>query len=282
MTDPYSLPGVSRSLTANNLAMLELDSEYFEARLSLQGGQLLSFRPKNQHPLLYLSPLARYAPNQAIRGGIPLCWPWFGPHPSESQAPQHGIGRTSTWSLRKLITSVEGFELILSGPAYGDLAVEIRYCLGQEIQIELTTHNRGANGVRFGAALHSYLAISDLAHISVHGLGATRYFDKLGKQTAWQVDDALKCNAPLDRLYYTRQPLELHDQGWLRRIRIETQGSASAILWNPGSEKPFNDLAPGDWRRFFCIETANAGEDEQHLSPGQTHTLGARLYTIPL
>jgi len=284
MTTTTDLPGVRLEHTPSGCQLLHLSTPNFDAVVSLAGGQLLQFQARGALPLLYLSPLATVSPGKAIRGGMPICWPWFGPHAVDPSAPQHGYARNHEWRLNHLATTPQGFELQLIGPTHQDLDCEIIYRFDHGIQAELLTRNRGATAQHYGAALHSYLAVSDAPTVSVHGLADTRYQDKTTGREARHLSDSVQAVGELDRIVYTDRALELLDPGWTRRIRIASQGSESVVLWNPGEQKAqtLRDLPDSGWRSFFCIETANAAEDQRWLAPGATHTLSTRLDTIPL
>jgi glucose-6-phosphate 1-epimerase len=277
-------PGVKLSKNANGLPLLELTTELFDAVISLSGAQLLAFRLHDQQGLLYVSPQAELGPEKVIRGGVPVCWPWFGPHPEDASAPLHGIARTAIWQLKQISRTGEGFLIDLKGPSLGDLSAEIRFTLGKEILIELTTHNHGSSVQAYTAALHTYLAIGNAEQASVKGLQNTRYLDKVSKQTGQYQEDTVSCVGEIDRIVYTSGPLNVVDQAWKRQISVDALGSNSMVLWNPGviKARAIGDLPDDGWRAFICVESANAGEDSKQLAPGAVHTLGTRITTIPL
>lgn len=277
-------PGVKLIRSHEGSALLQLSTKTFSATLSLSGGQLLRFQQHDADPLLYLSPGARLKPGCAIRGGIPICWPWFGAHPELSTAAQHGIARSSEWTLQDLICNEEKMEIRLKGPEYHGLSAEVRYYLDDQVKIELITKNQSHQEQCYSAALHSYLALSDVRQARIHGLAQTDYFDKITNQEAQHQEDSLPCAGEIDQIIYTSQQLELSDPQWKRRILIETAGSASMVLWNPGATKAqqLQDLPDDGWRHFFCVEAANAAKDARSLQPGAIHTLSTRLHTIPL
>lgn len=284
MTAPFDLPGVQIEKTNAGSQILRLSTPSFEAAISLIGGQLIEFRKHGEQPLLYLSPKATIERGRAIRGGVPVCWPWFGRHPGNDAAPQHGIARTYEWALQTLDPICNGFKLTLTGPNHGNLASQIRYTLNEQLLIELTTVNQGKTELRYSAALHTYLAISDATSARISGLANTLYVDKLTRQDGMHQENSLPCAGEIDRIVYTDHPLAIIDPGWSRQICVENIGSESAVIWNPGIDKAksLSDLPDDDWRAFFCIESANAENDARTLAPGASHTLGTRILTIPL
>lgn len=276
--------GVSLSHTPGGCPLLHLQHAHFSATVALVGGQLLQYQTKQNPALLYLSPLAQLQAGRAIRGGVPVCWPWFGPHPQNPEAPQHGVARTSLWQLESLTRDPHGFQLSLSRPEVQDMSVRLHYTLSDQIRIDLTTINHAPNAQTISCALHSYLAISHAEQARITGLSGTRYLDKLTAQTLQHTEDSLSCKGELDRVVYDVPALELHDPLWNRRIRVETEGSNTLVLWNPGEAKAraLKDLPDQAWQDFVCIEAANAELDARCLAPGDSHTLSTRIHTIPL
>ena len=162
-------PAAALSSRAPGVDILVIAAPDFHAEISLQGGQLLGFRTAGQQPLLYLSPQAVFQPGKAIRGGVPLCWPWFGPHPDDASLPAHGVARTHVWRLDEVREDAGAFHVKLSGPERDGLSAEIEYHLGATLQVALTTRNHGDRPQRLSAALHSYLAVGDATQASLSG-----------------------------------------------------------------------------------------------------------------
>lgn len=282
---PDLLPAGVRAIDlAPDMPGLAFSHPAFTATLSLQGGQLLAVTPTGGHPLLYLSPQAVLQPGKAIRGGVPLCWPWFGPHPDDPSQPQHGVARTALWSVLAVAASDDGFHVKLAGPRHGDLDVTLTLTLGRHVELALTTRNLGAAPARLTAALHSYLAVSDVRHITLTGLGGAACLDKLTGQTGHWPDGAWQPAAATDAVVASGQPLQLEDAGWQRRLAIQSLGSASTVVWTPWAEGAARlaDLPVDGWPRFLCVEAANTGDDGRTLAPGEVHTLTQQLHILPL
>ncbi|GGY12578.1 D-hexose-6-phosphate mutarotase [Paludibacterium paludis] len=262
---------------------LELTSPAMRAVISLYGAQLLEYSPSGQAPLLYLSPRARFEAGRAIRGGVPLCWPWFGANIPEPDQPAHGVARLSRWALTRLERDGTLFHVELSGPAWRGLEPVIRFELGDGIGIRLSTLNRSDRPLPLGSALHSYFAVGDARRARVTGMAGRDFDDKVTGTRGRYVDEPQCFGGEVDRIVYTGGELVLRDPDNRRRIRIATSGSASAVIWNPGAERcaAFGDLEPDAWTRFVCIETANAGDDVRRLDPGENHTLGCRIRHEP-
>nr|WP_199067306.1 D-hexose-6-phosphate mutarotase [Chromobacterium sp. ASV5] len=279
------LPAAASLATrAPGVDILALSSPALRAEISLLGGQLLTLDLPGQSPLLYLSPDAVYQAGKAIRGGIPVCWPWFGPHPDDAGAPAHGVARNQPWRLEAVTETAAGFHVKLQGPRHQDLSVAIDYLLSADgATTRLTTRNHGAEPARLSSALHSYLAVSDAAGVSVLGVENARAHDKVADRAVVLPAAPLRFEGEVDCVVYGAQPITLRDSGWRRDIRVASRGSASSVLWNPHVDKcrRLADLPDEAWRDFVCIETANAGEDSRLLPPGAEHSLESRLQLLP-
>lgn len=256
----------------------------FSACLSLYGGQLLDFTPAGQAPLLYLSPAARLAPERAIRGGVPLCWPWFGKHPTDASRPQHGVARTALWTVNAIARSEDGFHVKLNGPREGDLVASLSLVLGATLDITLTTRNDGQVPLSLSQALHSYLAVSDVTQIALRGLDGVPYHDKLDDQYKIWPAGSWTPRAATDVVLAAAPRITLTDARGQRSVQIDSRGAASSVLWTPWADgaATLADLPADGWRDFLCVETANAAADARTLAPGEEHSLTQRLRVAAL
>lgn len=282
--DLPDLPASLRRVSGQGgLPMLAVDNPQASALISLYGGQVLSYRPASGEELLFLSPQAEYRPGKAIRGGIPVCWPWFGPDPDGLDRPAHGFARTSLWRLTAARTDDQGTEITLTLPADDDtralwpqafsLTLVIR--VGAQLQLSLTTCNLDARPFTISQALHSYLAVGDVARVGLSGLTGTRYLDKLDEGRCHHQQTALQVNGPVDRIYQAAPGLTLDDPVLGRRIQIRPDGSGSTVVWNPwidGAAR-LSDLGDRDYQRMLCVEAANVAADSRTLTPGACHRL---------
>jgi glucose-6-phosphate 1-epimerase len=274
------LPAAAQLITlGNDLTLLQLDSGSFSATLSLLGGQLLSFQPYGQQAWLYMSPHAMFQPGKAIRGGVPVCWPWFGPHPDDSSAPAHGMARQQSWELLAVEQDGDAFHVKLQGPQWQGLRVELHYTLANFIDMQLHTHNNSSQAHTVSAALHSYLAVSDSRTIRLGGLENAVFEDKVASRYSRMPAQALQLQGEFDAIVYSEADVVLSDPAWQRRLRVSREGSASVVVWNPGQDKAARlaDLPDAGWHDFICIEAANAGEDSRLLPAGDSHTLRCRI-----
>ncbi len=265
------------------LPVLRVRTRWAEAALSLHGGQLLSFVPEGGADLLWLSPLSKGAPD-AIRGGVPVCWPYFGREGQTGDVPQHGFARNTRWELANATRDTEGgitLELELPAPSSTSLRLTQVLHVGRELRQSLSTHNAGDRPLAFTQALHSYFRVGDAPRVQVEGLSGLTYADKHDgrihrQQGAWNLQDP-RDPGRSDRIYHrTGNRFELVDSVLSRRLVLTTSGSQSLVVWNPGAAGmgALSDAPADGWRSFVCLEASNAGEDVTVLAPGQTHALG--------
>lgn len=295
---PLSLtPGqwsFTRWNTIGQLEALEVHHPLFEATVVLQGAHLTRFIPKNESDWLWLSPTARFEPGQAIRGGIPVCWPWFG-DPARN-APEvrkrvktsspHGFARTALWKLEDVRENAHEVEISLSLYANDDFAdlwnghalalitfsFSVRGC-----QLALTTTNLSSDPLAFSQALHTYLPTTDITRSRVLGLGFSNYIDTLKDWEYCTQDGPVYFDGETDRIYESGEPLTIATPGASRKLTAV--GSDSTVVWNPGPDKAIalSDFPDAAWQTILCVETANAASDYRVLNEGQSHTLGMSI-----
>lgn len=264
-----------------------------------QGGQILSYFPDvEQPPLIWLSDCAEYQQGQGVRGGVPVCWPWFGDIQRNPQAvqkmttadaPFHGLARTLDWQLLNSSADSHSVQLCLQLDASKGLAgwphaatVQLHVELGERLTLRLDNHNLGAQPLAISQALHTYFAVSDIHQVKVQGLEGCPYYETLEQ---WQLREqvaALSFSGETDRVYLqVPEHLQIVDTGWQRRIHLRTQGTCSAIVWNPWIVKAhtLSGFASNAWQQMLCIENANVLDDYVLLAPGAQHSLQLELYS---
>ena len=280
-------------------AILQLRTRHGSATLALHGSQLLSWIPRGQRDVFWLSPRALPEP-APIRGGVPVCWPWFARQGMPESAPQHGPVRLVPWQISTIHASSDdevslslepcaqaGRDNPLATLAPG-LQVSLRITLGETLSQTLRTRNLATQPFQLTQALHSYFAVGDATRAGIEGITGLPYQDKLRgfaqdiQRTPFAFDQAC------DRIYHHPSPnppartghrYVLTDPVWQRQVVIRTQGSQSVVVWNPGSEaaRQITDVPDGGWKDFFCVEAANAGPDVVDLAPGAEHNFGQKL-----
>jgi glucose-6-phosphate 1-epimerase len=286
------------------LLAVRVENEQATATVFLQGAQLSDYRikqpGKQQQPIIWCSPQCDYLVGQPLRGGIPVCWPWFGelarnPHAVQQQipetalqqttAPAHGFVRNRNWQLTQAqaitphLTRLQ-LELKLAAaeeplwPYATDLRLTID--IGATLLLTFAIINRSSQSVNFSAALHSYFAISDIDQVAVDGLQSLSYIDCMANWETKRQQGLVTIDAELDRIYSgTHNGITLIDKDWQHSINLRTEGSNSAILWNPWQEKArrLSQFPDSAYREMLCIESANAGDDCVALATGETHKL---------
>ena len=273
---------IEKKQFTNGFKYVEICNASARAKIALQGAHLFHYEPVAEAPLLWLSKKSFFEPGRAIRGGVPLCWPWFGKHPANSELPQHGFARTSLWELLEtreidehttevrlqLLPSVGSLQL---WPYKFELLMAIT--VGRSLTLALTTRNCDVRHFEITAALHSYFAVEDVGKVYVEGFSGKSYLDTVTGEECTQQGN-VTISEEVDRIYRRIDyPVTLHDQ--TRTVHIGAQGSSSAIVWNPWIEKcaTMTDMEDDAYKTMLCIETANALGDARMLAPGEEHTL---------
>lgn len=268
--------------------VIELSAPGGRALIALQGAQVLSWVPAGRAEALWLSPVARLGTGKAVRGGIPVCWPWFGPHPTDAARPAHGVARTAMWAVAAAEVSERASRVVLvldtgdvGEAALGyDAHVTLAVTLDDGLDLALTTTACGAAPLTLTEALHTYFAVDEIARVSVTGLEGHDYIDSLDRGVEKPQRGRIVFDRETDRIYLGPTPeIVVDDRGMGRHIAIRPRGSRSTVVWNPWIDKArrLGDMGEGGWRRMVCVETANAGPDRIELQPGSMHVLGANL-----
>lgn len=261
-----------------------------EAELYRQGAHLTQWTPRGQRPVLYVSSTSLFAPGKAIRGGVPIIFPWFGSRGDGKPGPAHGFARTLEWVVESTkLREDAGVEIMLSLASNDatralfepDFRAHLRVALGSELEVELEVRNEGPERFTFEEALHTYFAVGDIREASVTGLEGTTYIDKTdGFKRKRQGSEPVCLSKETDQVHVdATATCIIHDAVWKRRIVIEKSGSSSTVVWNPWSEKTkgMPDMPADGWKEMLCVETANAADNAVHLSPGESHKLNARI-----
>jgi glucose-6-phosphate 1-epimerase len=283
----FALPGVLHfAEAAPGLPVAEITTPLARARIALQGGQVLAWQPAGQQPVIWVSKAAFCEPGKVVRGGVPVCWPWFG---ARGDLPAHGFVRTRLWQVRETKLAPNG-EVSLRLGIVDDAStcaiwnhgfdLELVVTVGETLSMALTTHNTGDMPISITQALHTYFCIGHIGQTTVRGLDACTYLDKVQNFATNQQNGAVHFAGETDRVYInTTADCLIDDVANHRVIRVVKQGSRSTVVWNPWSEreKTFADMAPGEYQQMLCVETCNAGPDLVTVAPGATHTLESRI-----
>jgi glucose-6-phosphate 1-epimerase len=290
MTQSADIPlaeGVALIHGPGGRACVRIETPLVEALVSLHGGQLLSFKPKGQEPFLWLSPAAHFKPGVAIRGGVPLCWPWFGPWKGEGVQPQHGFARLRDWTVLATVVQADGSVRLALGfeadletrqvwPHAFRLRLDLR--LGAQLSLELTVENTGQQAWTWNGAFHPYLSTPDLSRCSLRGWQGLDFRHNPDQSRGHGPDAELGLGQALDRTYFKAPDrCELLDQG-RALTRIEKWGAVDGVVWTPGPSpaKSPADLPAELWKEFVCVEALSNAEGVL-LQPGSAAKLGMRF-----
>ncbi len=281
--------------TDHGLAALRLANDHGEALVYLHGAHVAHFQPRGQRPVLWMSASSAFHEGKPIRGGVPVCAPWFGPHPTDAALPAHGLLRQRSWTLLRHEVLADGsdrVELTIASDAASTAATRrqpftaiLSVTVGQTLALELAIRNTGSEPLLLGEALHTYFSVSDVRTIRVTGLGGATYLDKMDGG-ARKVQDAapLAITAQTDRVYLSESDVvEIDDPGFARRIRVTKSGSGATVLWNPWIEKAaaMADFGDDEWPQMVCVEAANAADSTLGVPPDFTHHLRQVIAVLP-
>lgn len=272
---------------ASGLVIAEISNAQATASLCLQGAHLMTWQPRSQTlPVVWLSRDAKLAAGKSIRGGAPVCWPWFGAHPSEPGFPGHGFARTVPWRVVESGTEPDGatrltLRLQQSEKTRAqwphDCTLDLTVVVGETLRMELSTENTGAGDFTIGEALHTYFRIGDIGAVRVTGLENCDYWDKVGGSTLKRQSGQITFSGETDRVYVnTAAVCVIEDDRLGRRIHVAKSGSLSTVVWTPWTEKAakMGDMGqPDGWREMVCIESVNAIENAVKVAAGTRHTM---------
>jgi glucose-6-phosphate 1-epimerase len=289
MTD--ETPGVAREIGPGGLPFLVVETARCRAHLTPYGAQLCEWTPAGQETsALFLSPRATFATGKAIRGGVPICFPWFANHPSDPTKPMHGFARTRMWQLGEITRDDAGDVRVVlrltpdaGTRAYwdADFAASLTLVLGTSLAMTFEVENTGGAELAYEIALHTYLRVGDVEKIRLHGLERTRFIDKVdGMKEKIAAAEPLALAGEIDRVFLdTTATCTVDDPVLERRIRIEKQSSQVTVVWNPGREKAKDvpDIGSDAWRQFVCVETANCRPHVVRVPPRARHAMTARV-----
>lgn len=274
--------------TASAMQLIEIKNELGSAIVSLMGAHVISYQKANSEDILWMSDKSYMEYGKPIRGGIPVCWPWFGPHPdAERKLPSHGLGRIAIWDVKEKTECPDGSSklvMTLSGSRLPDefsaLDAEIEIIVGSSLKINLKTTNNGEKDYALTEALHTYFNVADCTKLHVEGLKNTAYIDKVdGGIEKMQTED-VRISEEVDRIYMnTVAACTLVDEVTNRKVEISKKGSTSTVVWNPWVKKSIAmpDFGDEEYHTMICVETVNAGKDVITLKKGESHTLSMEI-----
>ena len=253
------------------------------AEIAVQGAQVLRWQPQGQRDVLWCAPLPPAGSGKAIRGGIPVCWPWFGPHATDPALPQHGLVRTLDWTLTETALTEAGGRVAFALQSW-NCALRLKIDLASTLTVALSTHNLAAAPVVITEALHTYFDVGDVNTIEIGGLDGCRYRDNTDGGCEKIQHGASRISGETIALFDRAHDVcTLDDPVFGRRITIQRTGGQSSILWNPGaSATKLNDVPAGAQQHFVCLESGNIGSAAVTIAPGETHKLAVTYGVAPI
>ncbi len=290
----FGQEGVQFEQLGEDLSVVRLQSQLGSVSIALNGAHVLEYSDASGAALLWLSEKANLENGKPIRGGVPICWPWFGPHPEDSEKPAHGFARVSQWELIDIKDERSdgglAAELRLTDSEFSrslwpypfELRFRVSLLLGA-LGFELTTHNTGERAFQICEALHTYFGVRSIHSTSVDGLDGVPYLDQLESMERKDQKGTIQFDREVDRIY-----LDPPTKAWVdgsrsgKRIEIESRGSQSAVVWNPWIDKAkrMADFGDEEYLEMLCYETANAGPHVISVEPGEQHTIGASIRAL--
>jgi glucose-6-phosphate 1-epimerase len=301
----HSADGARWEQGSGGLCSLVVNTEQCTARLFAHGAHVASWTPllpgspTAKHPGLHLSPRSAFERSKAIRGGVPVCFPWFGPRfddplPNGKPSPAHGFARTAIWQVERVSLEDNGrlrVEMTLTSNAEtkalwdADFAATLIASLGRTLQITLEVRNTGAQQIEYEEALHTYLEVGDVEKVQLLGLEGTKYVDKVDALMVKQTGaEPLVLRDETDNVFQgTKAAVIIVDPVLARHLKVEKTGSMSTVVWNPWLVKSqtIPDIGGASWRSFVCVEAANAGPHRVVLPVGAVHGTSTRISVIP-
>jgi glucose-6-phosphate 1-epimerase len=267
------------------LPMVEITTAWSSAEIYLHGAHVTNFKKCDEAPILFLSQCSRFEEKQAIRGGIPVIFPWFGPR--EGMA-MHGFARVMRWELKEVLPAADGtvsvrFQLPDSpeAGAFPEFVAEYVVTVNEKLTLELVVTNKSGEALEFEECLHTYFSVEDIAATSVVGLKGVSYLDKVaGFAKKMETEEAIRISSEVDRVYLdTTGTVEIRDARLGRVIRVEKENSASTVVWNPWIAKAqqMPDFGNDEYQKMVCVESGNVNANKVVLPPGKSSSMKVTL-----
>ena len=286
----FEIPGrVTFAHGNGGLPKINITTGRSTAEIYLHGAHITGFQKNGEPPLLFLSRLSHFAAGKAIRGGVPVCFPWFGRREGDVM---HGFARITEWNLIETTATPDGGVTVrfrLPSPtanaAWPAFRAEFVVAVTDQLTMELIATNESADrNFDFENCLHTYFAVSDIRDVSIAGLKGAHYLDKTDKNARkLESADAIRITAETNRVYPdTPGTVEIRDAKFRRTIRVDKSGSAATVVWNPWTTQPLPDFDPAEHRQMVCVESGNVGQNKLSLAPGKTAGLKVVLSSRPL
>jgi glucose-6-phosphate 1-epimerase len=283
----FGIPGSARVVEGNGgLAKVVLATGDTAGEMYLHGAHVTSWQPRGAEEVLFVSSESRWEDGRAIRGGVPICFPWFADKADDPNAPAHGFVRTTAWQLESIVQAGDAVTVSMFTESNSDTKrwwpadfhLIHRATFGSELNLELVLRNTGATSLRFEEALHTYFRVGHIEKARLQGLNTVHYVDKTDSNRKKTQQGPIVIVSETDRVYLnTKGAIELEDHGFRRRIGVAKENSLTTVVWNPWAEKAkaMSDFGDAEWMQMICIETSNVSDFAVELAPGQQHKMQA-------
>jgi glucose-6-phosphate 1-epimerase len=286
----FEITGMVQVIAGNGgLAKVIVTSPLANADIYLHGAQVTAWRPAGEGEVIFVSGQSKWEDGRAIRGGIPVCFPWFRAKADDASAPAHGFVRTREWNLESAQVNGDGVVRVVCATGSDEASrrwwphefrLTHRITVGKTLRLELTVTNTGNTAFRFEEALHTYFRVGDVEQVEVRGLEGVSFLDNMDGNRQKVQNGSLRLSGPADNAYIdTRSAVEFSDPALGRTVRTGKENSSTTIVWNPwrqGAAK-LVDLGDEEWRQMICVEASNILGGAISLDPGEEHTMQAEI-----
>lgn len=292
LKNQFEIPGIVRIEPGRGgLTKIVVTSPQAAAEIYLHGAHVTHFQPAGKEPVLWMSRSSLFEPNKPIRGGVPICFPWFGPRQGGPKAPAHGFARLREWHVDSVLQNNNGQVVVtLSLKSDGatralwpaDFVLRHIIIVGKTLEMKLELQNLSQQPIHFEEALHTYFSVGDIRRVWVEGLNqGLTYIDKVGGIfTRQQAEPVIRFTGETDRVYLdTQTTCTVNDPAMKRKIQVSKSGSNATVVWNPwiAKSKAMPDFGDDEWTGMLCVETVNAASNAVDLPPGLSHTMSAQI-----
>ncbi len=290
--DQLTIPNRVRVVAENGaLPKIFVTSQFSSAEIYLHGAHITHFQKNGEPPLIFLSKKSFFVPGKAIRGGVPICFPWFG---AREGNVMHAFARLTEWELTETVANADGSvkltfllpENVLVQGGWPAAEVNFIVTVGETLTLELRVENTSTQDFVFEDCLHTYFAVGDISQVAITGLKGISYWDKTENfANKLETGDAIKVASEVDRVYLnTTDAVEIYDAKLRRKISVEKSGSASTVVWNPWikNAQAMADFGDDEYKEMVCVESGNVKDSKITLKPGKSSVLKVILHSEKL
>jgi len=285
----FAVPKIGQIVPGSGgLPKVQITSPAASAEIYLHGAQLTSWQPAGFEEVIFLSQQSRWEDGRAIRGGVPICFPWFRAKSDDAKAPAHGVVRTKAWQLEALTHEQDSVVVTLATENDAEsrkwwpfeFRLVHRITVGAQLKLQLIVANTGSVPFHFEEALHTYNRVGDATNLRIAGLDGVAFLDNRdANKLKLQAADVVLAQATDNAYLNTQSPVDILDPVLNRRIRLEKLNSVTTVVWNPWKEDAAKlaDLGDSEWRQMACVEASNILSGAVTLAPGEEHAMTATI-----